>query len=71
MPDRYCVPTSFPCRIPCVGSWFSQNTAADPRSEPSRIVHDEDDLVVAGQAGAHFTIRRVRRVAGRVTDAVV
>src|SRR6266540_1929467 len=22
---RYCVPTSLPCRMPCVGSWFSQN----------------------------------------------
>ena len=25
MPDRYCVPTSLPWRIPCVGSWLSQN----------------------------------------------
>ena len=24
MTDRYCVPTSLPWRIPCVGSWFSQ-----------------------------------------------
>src|SRR5664280_1206115 len=26
MPERYCVPVSFPCRMPCVGSWFSQNS---------------------------------------------
>ena len=24
MADRYWVPTSLPCRIPWVGSWFSQ-----------------------------------------------
>ena len=26
MPERYCVPTSLPWRMPWVGSWFSQNT---------------------------------------------
>ena len=26
MAERYWVPTSLPCRMPCVGSWFSQNT---------------------------------------------
>ena len=24
MPERYCVPTSLPWRMPWVGSWFSQ-----------------------------------------------
>src|SRR5439155_7090580 len=26
MADRYCVPMSLPCRMPWLGSWFSQNT---------------------------------------------
>src|SRR5207244_2921933 len=26
MPDPYWVPTSLPCRMPCVGSWLSQKT---------------------------------------------
>src|SRR5205823_6991433 len=26
MADRYCVPMSLPCRIPWLGSWFSQKT---------------------------------------------
>ena len=26
MPERYCVPTSLPWRMPWVGSWFSQKT---------------------------------------------
>jgi len=32
------------------------------------VVNDEHDFVVPREAGAHFAIRRVRRVAGRVAD---
>jgi hypothetical protein len=25
--ERYCVPTSLPCRLSCVGSWITKNTS--------------------------------------------
>ena len=32
------------------------------------IVHDEDYLVVTGEAGAHLAVRRIRRVPARIAD---
>src|SRR5829696_7609112 len=61
MPERYCVPTSLPWRMPCVGSWLSQNLEQVLERDDGGIVDDEDDLVMAGAAGAHLLVGRIGR----------
>src|SRR5215204_91896 len=69
MPERYWVPTSLPWRIPCLGSWLSQKVRKQLLvGDALRVEDHEHDLVVAGAAGAHLLVGRVRCRPASVAD---
>src|SRR5262249_24102654 len=62
MPDRYCVPTSFPVvRLP---EDFQQLVIADALG----VIDNEHRLVVPGKPRANFLVGRVRRKHPCITD---
>ena len=63
------MPTSLPCRMPWVGSWFSQKSLQQLLVRDLRRVEDDQHrLGVAGAAAADLLVGRVRRVAAGVAD---
>ena len=58
MADLYWVPTSGPCLLGVVGSWFSQNTFSRSSYDTrSRVVYHLDHFRVPGPAGANVAVR--------------
>ena len=60
--ERYCVPTSLPCRLSVVGSWIVKNTAQQiAKGELGGIERHLDHFRVPGAAAADRLVRRDSR----------